>query len=170
MLFTPQLRRGRSSKFHKPWTGPFVVDRHPRPPGVTYSIRDEKTGKVVLAHRNRLKKIVSNDKRPDILYVDDVQGEDFRQEGEGVVAEQPQNDADDDVVVGVAQYQQVEQVAMQEHVPVPVVMQPAQVDVAAAGVGDGPRRSTRQHRPPDRLADDYTARLLQPAGRGGKRK
>ena len=59
LLFTPQLQKGRSRKFHRPWTGPFRVLRQPRPPGVTYSIRDETTGKVVIAHRNRLKLLTS---------------------------------------------------------------------------------------------------------------
>ena len=79
MLFTPQLRRGRSSKFHKPWSGPFRVLRQPRYPGVTYAIEDESNGRVVVAHRNSLKLWPPPDSAPVIEYAPAVEG------GEGEV-------------------------------------------------------------------------------------
>ena len=60
LLHSPQLKRGRSKKFHRPWRGPFVVLQSPRPPGVTYSIREEATSKVFYAHRNRLKRLTGS--------------------------------------------------------------------------------------------------------------
>ena len=69
LLHNPQLRRGRSRTFHKPWRGPYRVVREPRYPGVTYAIRDESNGRVVIAHRNRLKLLPSRRASPEIEYL-----------------------------------------------------------------------------------------------------
>ena len=59
MLHSPHVHRGRSRKFHKPWSGLFRVIGAARPPGVTYTIREEATGKVVVAHGNRVKHVAA---------------------------------------------------------------------------------------------------------------
>ena len=57
MLYTPVVKKGRSSKFLKPWTGPFVVIRKAQYPALNYLLREIATQQVRFAHRNRLKLI-----------------------------------------------------------------------------------------------------------------
>lgn len=57
MLYSPIVRKGRSSKFVKPWTGPYLVLRKLHYPPLNYLTRNETSGGVQFAQRNRLKLI-----------------------------------------------------------------------------------------------------------------
>ena len=57
MLYSPIVRKGRSSKFVKTWTGPYLVLRKLHYPPLNYLTRNETSGGVQFAQRNRLKLI-----------------------------------------------------------------------------------------------------------------
>ena len=52
-LYVPAIPKGSCPKFHRPWMGPFKVEK--RISDVTYRIKNEQTGKVKVVHFDRLK-------------------------------------------------------------------------------------------------------------------